>query len=513
MRAAGLIVVAACGRFGFQPVGPGRYARPQPIYLYTDVAPDKTVAIADNAPIGLDDASHFAIVPDLAATTGLAFDPATGVISGKPTKTSPSTRYVVTATSDDGDVTAAVTIRTAPGFYVTDLGDDNDDDARDNDCITAAGRCSFRAATEQLQQFDQTIRVALLPAGTIRMISGDVAVANPLELIGAGQGVSVIDASHASRAIDAGIENTLIVSDVTFRNGQGSGDGGCLVAEGGSVSLTRVTFEDCAAAGGGGAAWIADNFGSELIHIAITESTFTRNTASSGGALFVEDSYPGASLTISSSTFSNNTAMTSGAAIYDGGGPLALGESLFDSNGGSAGGAVWFEDGVVATLINCTFLANTNTGVATNNGSNVTLINDTIVDNTCSTRCYSGAGISQNSGGMLTLRNTIVANNIDLEYNARANFRAAGTMMSLGYNLTDSPAAEMPFVPATGDLVALDPQLGPLADNGGATRTLAITASSPAYNAGTLTQCPAIDQRGFPRPAQGACDIGAFELQ
>ena len=46
-------------------------------------------------------------------------------------------------------------------------------------------------------------------------------------------------------------------------------------------------------------------------------------------------------------------------------------------------------------------------------------------------------------------------------------------------------------------------------------RTVAIGLTSPAYNAGSSIECPASDQRGsaFPRPAAGACDIGAFEAQ
>jgi hypothetical protein len=53
------------------------------------------------------------------------------------------------------------------------------------------------------------------------------------------------------------------------------------------------------------------------------------------------------------------------------------------------------------------------------------------------------------------------------------------------------------------------PDLGPLQDNGGATATQAIQASSPAHDAGG----EAVDQRGVARPQGPACDIGAFELE
>ena len=54
-----------------------------------------------------------------------------------------------------------------------------------------------------------------------------------------------------------------------------------------------------------------------------------------------------------------------------------------------------------------------------------------------------------------------------------------------------------------------DPQLLPLASNGGPTKTHAIPHTSPAYNTG-LSCVPTVDQRYVPRDAK--CDIGAFEF-
>ena len=56
-----------------------------------------------------------------------------------------------------------------------------------------------------------------------------------------------------------------------------------------------------------------------------------------------------------------------------------------------------------------------------------------------------------------------------------------------------------------------DPKLGPLANNGGPTLTMALLPGSPAIDAGDTSLAPATDQRGFPRPAGLAADIGAFE--
>ncbi len=61
----------------------------------------------------------------------------------------------------------------------------------------------------------------------------------------------------------------------------------------------------------------------------------------------------------------------------------------------------------------------------------------------------------------------------------------------------------------------IDPQLGPLADNGGPTQTFALLTGSPAIDAGSNPAALTSDQRGgnFFRVSGAAADIGAFELQ
>ena len=58
-----------------------------------------------------------------------------------------------------------------------------------------------------------------------------------------------------------------------------------------------------------------------------------------------------------------------------------------------------------------------------------------------------------------------------------------------------------------------NPDLGPLADNGGPTFTHALLAGSPAIDTASDDCPPPItDQRGVTRPQGPACDIGAYEL-
>lgn len=76
-----------------------------------------------------------------------------------------------------------------------------------------------------------------------------------------------------------------------------------------------------------------------------------------------------------------------------------------------------------------------------------------------------------------------------------------------------------------GTVTLNDPQLGPLADNGGPTQTHALPAGSPAIDAGNAGGCRdslgallTADQRGFARTVDGdadgtaICDIGAYEF-
>jgi hypothetical protein len=60
-----------------------------------------------------------------------------------------------------------------------------------------------------------------------------------------------------------------------------------------------------------------------------------------------------------------------------------------------------------------------------------------------------------------------------------------------------------------------DPNLGPLADNGGPTRTMALNPGSLAIDAGSKISDLSDDQRGpgFSRISNGAADLGAFEFQ
>ncbi len=117
-----------------------------------------------------------------------------------------------------------------------------------------------------------------------------------------------------------------------------------------------------------------------------------------------------------------------------------------------------------------------------------------------------GAGGGIFSLGTLTLGRTILSQNTAL---VGGPCRALG-FVNDGHNLI-FPSDVVCAVVATN----LDPDLGPLADNGGATKTMELLEGSPAIDQIPAAGfgCQPVDQRGVarPQPAGGACDIGAFE--
>jgi hypothetical protein len=85
-----------------------------------------------------------------------------------------------------------------------------------------------------------------------------------------------------------------------------------------------------------------------------------------------------------------------------------------------------------------------------------------------------------------------------------------GTITDMGHNLSSDHSCSFT---GSGSLTNTDPKLGPLANNGGPTLTMALLPGSPAIDAGSAVGAPATDQRGIPRPQGPGVDIGAFEYQ
>ena len=130
-----------------------------------------------------------------------------------------------------------------------------------------------------------------------------------------------------------------------------------------------------------------------------------------------------------------------------------------------------------------------------------------------------GGGIFVSSG-TLTLQRSIVSGNKASTIPVREIRVGPGVAVTANdFNVFghDGDAGVSGFTPGSTDIVPNEPIGGillPLADNGGDTdtRTHALAMGSPALDASPDDEtCPAVDQRGSPRPRGPACDIGSFE--
>ncbi|HKX60546.1 MAG TPA: choice-of-anchor Q domain-containing protein [Verrucomicrobiae bacterium] len=89
-----------------------------------------------------------------------------------------------------------------------------------------------------------------------------------------------------------------------------------------------------------------------------------------------------------------------------------------------------------------------------------------------------------------------------------AGSNCVGVIIDYGHNISSDSSCHFS---ASGSLNDTDPKLGPLAEYGGPTPTMALLEGSPALDTADATACPTVDQRGRTRPFGEGCDIGAFE--
>lgn len=232
-----------------------------------------------------------------------------------------------------------------------------------------------------------------------------------------------------------------------------------------------------------------------------------------GGAIDINS---GATVTLIDNSLVSNTADNGGGAIDNNttGGLSLLGTTVSGNTSGLEGGGV--DDNTIATLvaINSTFQGNTATtlgggAIAAITAAKVTLVNDTITGNTSSSGAAFGA-VQATGTGASSVANTIVSGN--------TGNNCAGTVTDGGNNLEQGSSCGFATNAQHGD-----PLLGPLQNNGGPTKTMALDPGSPAIFAGSDAVCTAatnastpgaggIDQRGANRPQGTHCDIGAFEV-
>lgn len=302
---------------------------------------------------------------------------------------------------------------------------------------------------------------------------------------------TTITGNQAARA-GGGIENnagtvnivssTLGGDEDTEENFAGINGGGLHTSGSGVVSINSSTVSGNEAGNEGGGLWNS-NTGS----MTVSDTTVSNNLAVFGGGIFGDGA--GGTLVVDFSTVSGNVASSTGGGISIEGGTLEITNSTVSSNHSVStfGGGIFILSGTV-DVSNSTIAANTGEG-------------------------FSGAGGLHISSGTVTLISTLVADN-KLSDEKSDVVRSGGTLNS-GFSLIESSPVGTINGTDENNLLDVDPQLGPLEDNGGSTMTHAIFTGSPAINAGSDPLQLGTDQRGegFKRTVGVGADIGAFEQQ
>ncbi|CAG0937549.1 hypothetical protein TFLX_06487 [Thermoflexales bacterium] len=351
-----------------------------------------------------------------------------------------------------------------------------------------------------------------------------------------------IDGNLAARLIYVADTVHLTLNNLTLMRGNGlssidsTQNGGALLLRGGTaVTLTHVSVLSNTLAYGPAAGGGIDVYGGGAT-LTILDSVLAGNHSGySGGALSVSpnDHYgPPITVTIRRSTFAGNFGGRGGAIAFDqqlvensaqrilvedslfkdnlsyelGGGivcwlaannPSAvIKNSTFISNVAGVGGGLYATSSCPMEISNSTFISNT--GNSSNHKSGG-LNSDGVLTVTHSTFSGNSGGIS--SFGSLFLRNTIIANST-----SAADCTPTALAANINNLIEDGSCSAGGVNFQTGD-----PLLGPLADGGGRTPTLALLAGSPALDTADTATCLPTDQRGVARPQGAACDRGAYE--
>lgn len=214
-------------------------------------------------------------------------------------------------------------------------------------------------------------------------------------------------------------------------------------------------------------------------------------------------------LTLTNTVVSNNGTTGEGGGIHNDAGVLTIVGSTISGNFAGNGGGIL--NGATLFITNSTVSGNFGgVGGGIQNIGAMRIINGTIAGNSVGNQGGLGSGIATTNSGRTVLVNTIVAND-------PAGGNCFGPITTDGgYNIEDG--ATCGFTAATSHSNS-NPGLDPagLLSNGGPTPTIGLLTGALAVDlipngvngCGTTITT---DQRGVARPFNGACDVGAYEL-
>lgn len=330
-----------------------------------------------------------------------------------------------------------------------------------DDSLCSLVSCSLRGAIQSSAPGDSIAFAPLFNSPqTITLTLGQLIIPRSLTIDGPGANLLRIESNGSSRVMFINPAISFTLRGVTISNGS-DGVGGGIYEQGSTVTIDscHITSNNALFGGGG----IAGSGNLTILRTAITNNTVATGDQSGGGL----DAY--GPLTMIASTVSGNTVQSgqfSAGGVYATDGGTIIGSTI---TGNSKGTATSSFDGVLADF---TSIAFSSTIVAAN-------------------------GSGPDVGGVLSTGGFNLIGNAD------------------GTSAFSHPADQ------TGTGVSpIDPDLAPLALNGGTTPTHAVLLSSPAFDRGfafgeTSDQRNSVRIKDLPTSPNAASgdgtDIGAYE--
>ena len=358
---------------------------------------------------------------------------------------------------------------------------------------------------------------------TITLTMGEIAVAHNLNLLGPSDATLVIAAGGKNRVLNSTSADTptayLQVTSLTISGGANysGGRGGCISATG-EVRLDHATVTDCVAytlGNHGKYQGFAVGGGIDAYAVSMTNGSVVANNAVKNGP-YLAHLYGGGISTAADFTCTDST-VTGNSALFGVGGGVAVSGNLsltrctVDTNSAiKYGGGIFVANHTAQVSID----ESTVSGNIGGKGGGIYSRAPLAIAN--STIAFNEAGQSY-GGGIQSLYNVALVSTI-VARNTNGNSANADVVLASGKTLTGSNNLIMSAtVNPPGVIVSSsDPQLAPLGNHGGLTRTHALLPGSPAIDAGNNTKAFATDQRGagFVREVPiGKPDIGAYERQ
>ncbi|MBK1833619.1 beta strand repeat-containing protein [Roseibacillus ishigakijimensis] len=303
---------------------------------------------------------------------------------------------------------------------------------------------------------------------------------------------------------------TLQVSDseITDNVADGaSGSGGGILNDAmGTLTVTGSILSGNISNRAGGALEVTGDTLSTLTNCLVTDNeTGPEGMAApgNGGAIHISGS---GSVSTSMSTYSGNMAGNEGGGLWNSGaGTLEVSDSTINGNSAPDGGGLFNQAGSgVTTVTNSTVsgnMASNAGGGAQIEGGAMTFLHVTLANNSAP----SASGVNVVTG------NLNAANSLFADHDGPD---VVGAFAQSTTNLVEDNSATSGLDSAS--VTGVDPALGALADNGGATATHLPATTSPVVDAGSVAPAMALmnDQRGdgFARLLGNAVDIGAVEV-